>query len=372
MAGLYVHIPFCHSECTYCDFYRRSYRSEVAWAFLDALEIELSELPVDFVADTVYVGGGTPSALSAGQLSRLLGLLARFSSRAVEYTFEVNPKSATAEKIDALAAAGVQRVSFGAQSFDDRALELMGRRHRARDIPTAFQLIRERVSNVSFDLIFAHPGQTLSAWKRDLERATTLRPDHLSIYSLIYESGTPLTNAVNTGQLSRIDEEVERTMFLSCVEFLRANDFEQYEVSSFAREGRRSIHNESYWLQKDYIGVGPAACSTYRGRRIRNLPDLAAYIESLRGGSGVPCDEEELTTDKLVREMIMLRLRTVNGLSHAEFVGRAEVDLEAFSGGALQRLVDMGFVTDDGERVRLTMSGMCVADTVIGQLLGSR
>lgn len=368
-AGLYVHVPFCHSECTYCDFYRVSYREGAADRFLDALAIELALLPRPFRPRTLYVGGGTPSALREAQLERLLGLLGPFQAGAVEYTFEVNPRSASDAKIDSLAAAGVNRVSFGAQTFKDPALEMLGRRHRADDIRRAFERLRARVTSISFDLIFAWPGQTLDEWQADVEAAVAMGPDHLSAYSLIYEPGTPITRRILRGELSPVSEEVERAMFVHAMRRLSSAGYEHYEVSSYARAGHRSVHNQGYWDQEDYVGVGPGACSTLGSLRTTNSPDLQGYVQGLEERGAPPRVEERISRREKLDESILLRLRTSRGLRLAEFREHAGEDLSAYSGGRLFPLVSAGFVQVSDDVVRLTEDGLCVADRVIAELM---
>ena len=368
-SGLYVHVPFCHSECTYCDFYRVSYREAAADRYLGALGIELASLPRPFRPRTIYVGGGTPSALREAQLERLLGILEPFRQDAVEYTFEVNPRSASDAKIEALAAAGVTRVSFGAQTFKEPALFLLGRRHGADDIRRVFLRLRSRIPSISFDLIFAWPGQTLEEWRADIESAVAMDPDHLSVYSLIYEAGTPITTRVLRGELSPVSEEVERAMFLHAVRRLEGAGYERYEVSSYARPGHRSVHNQAYWAQEDYIGVGPSACSTSQGLRTVNTADLEGYIRGLEEGRGPPRLEERLSARERLDEMILLRLRTSAGLSLAEFREHAGRDLAVHSGDRLRALVGAGLLEVTGDVAMLTEEGLCVADRVIAELM---
>ena len=370
--GLYVHVPFCHSECTYCDFYRVGYRDAAAIRFLRALEIEISGLPEGFRARTVYIGGGTPSALREAELEGLVDLLAPLAGGCLEWTVEVNPKSATERKIDILSAYGVDRVSFGAQTFRDDALEILGRRHRAADILRAFRLIERRIPAVSFDLIFALPGETLEEWIGDLEAALALSPAHLSAYSLIHEPGTPLTRMIESGELHSPGEEVERAMFLEARTRLQAAGYEHYEVSSYARPGRRSLHNQGYWEGRDYVGLGPGAASTLGRRRYTNSPDLEAYCRLLEAHGEAPREEEELSEENRLVELVLLGLRTSDGLSLAEFRDRARLDFAAWSAGRSRVLVAQGFLEERGGALRLTDEGLPVADAVISFLVASR
>jgi oxygen-independent coproporphyrinogen III oxidase len=369
-AGLYVHVPFCHSNCSYCDFYRVSYRDSQANAFLDALKLELASLPRGWKPVTIYVGGGTPSALREDQLEALIEALEPFRKEGQEYTFEVNPRSSTLSKIEILAAGGVSRVSFGVQTFDSAALERLGRRHRSEEIARVHALLCERIPSVSFDLIFALPGQTLEAWHADLKAAVALSPDHLSVYSLIYEEGTPLTLSVARGEATAVGEETERDMFLLAVGRLESAGYEHYEVSSYARAGHRSRHNQAYWAQEDYHGVGPGASSTLGDLRWKNTGDLEGYIRGLREAGRPPREEERLAPADRVNEHLLLRLRTRDGLSLDGFERRAGMALGDWSRGALDALLRGGFLAREGDRITLTREGLCVADRVISELMG--
>jgi oxygen-independent coproporphyrinogen-3 oxidase len=368
-SGLYVHVPFCHSECTYCDFYRVGYREAAADRFLDALAIELSALPRPFRPRTLYVGGGTPSALREAQIERLLRLLEPFRAGVVEYTFEVNPRSANDAKVDSLAAAGVTRASFGAQTFKDSALELLGRRHRSEDVRQAFRRLRSRIASISFDLIFAWPGETLDEWQADLDAAVAMGPDHLSAYSLIYEPGTPIAGRVLRGELSPVSEEVERAMFIHAMRRLKSAGFEHYEVSSYARPGHRSLHNQAYWEQEDYVGVGPGACSTVGSVRTVNSRDLEGYVRGLEEAGAPPRVVENISMRQKLDESILLGLRTSGGLRLAEFRERAGKDLGEYSGGRLAALLSAGLLNVSDNVLTLTEDGLCVADRVIAELM---
>ncbi len=367
--SLYVHVPFCHSECSYCDFYRVSYRDDAAEAFLGALAKELATLPRDWVPPTIYVGGGTPSALREEQLESLLEALAPFRSPAQEYTFEVNPKSANRQKIDLLAQAGVNRVSFGAQTFDAPLLKLLGRRHGPDDIRRVYGMLREKIQSISFDLIFGLPTELIELWERDLEAAIHLSPDHLSVYSLIHEPNTPLTLSIERGEFAAQPEEVEREMYLLAIDRLGDAGYEHYEVSSFARAGHRSAHNQAYWRQDDYYGVGPGATSTIGPRRYSNLRNLGGYVQGIERAGIPPRAEERLGLDDRIREHLMMWLRTSGGLSLSVFESLSGTSLSRYSNGAFERLAALGLLQVSGDIIRLTREGLCVADRVIVELM---
>jgi oxygen-independent coproporphyrinogen-3 oxidase len=296
-------------------------------------------------------------------------MLVPFRQAAEEYTFEVNPRSATTPKIRLLADAGVSRVSFGAQTFVSRHLQTLGRGHGPEDIVRVYTLLRERIPSISFDLIFALPGESLAEWARDLELATRLEPDHLSVYSLTYEAGTPLAERAARGEIEPVHEDLEREMYLLAMTHLAAAGYEHYEVSNFSRPGHRSLHNQAYWEQEDYIGVGPGACSTLGSVRHVNLPDLDGYVRGLVDRGAPPRTVEQLSEETLLREFLLLRLRTGSGLSLEAFRRRAGKDLADYSQGSVDEMIAQGFLSREGDCLRLTTAGFCVADRVIVELM---
>lgn len=334
-----------------------------------ALEIELAALPLKSPPPTIYVGGGTPSALREEQLERLLSALDRWRADGQELTFEVNPRSATAAKIRLLSQAKVNRVSFGAQTFDAPMLKLLGRRHGPEDIGRVYKLLRDNIPSLSFDLIFALPSQTLAAWEEDLRLALQLAPDHLSVYSLIYELETPLTRQLERNEVVRVPEELEREMFLLAIDTLGAAGYEHYEVSSHAQSGHRARHNQVYWSQGDYLGVGPGATSTLGCSRFTNVPDLEAYMQGIETHGVPPRTEETLSPQERMQEHVLLRLRTRDGLDLQAFENAFGVTLSEYSQGALERMLGFGLLALEHDRLRLTREGLCVADKVIADLV---
>jgi oxygen-independent coproporphyrinogen-3 oxidase len=260
-------------------------------------------------------------------------------------------------------------VSFGAQTFSARALAMMGRRHLPEDIERVYTLLRERIRSISFDLIFAHPAQTLEEWDFDLKSALELSPDHLSVYGLTYELGTPMTELVKRGELPRVPEELEREMYLRAVSRLTSAGYEHYEVSSYSLPGHRSRHNQGYWNQDDYVGVGPGACSTIQGIRYTNVRDLDGYVRGLREEGLPPRHEEPLSAQDKLNELLLLSLRTKDGLSLSRFRELAGEDLGTYSGGGVDSLIAQGLLRLEGDALLLTQEGLCLADRVISELM---
>lgn len=373
--GLYVHIPFCIRKCYYCDFNSFRLRGPERDHFLDLLEQEADRWAARLeaaggvpVLDTLYVGGGTPTTLEAGQLARLFGALRQRFPLApqAEITVEANPGTLTLEKLAALREAGVNRLSLGAQVFDDGLLRRLGREHDAAAIETSVALAREAgIPSLNLDLIFALPGQDLRGWRATLQRALALEPDHLSCYSLIIEEGTPFYRWHQMGRLPRPDEEEELAMYQAAIEAAEGAGLAQYEISNFARPGHQSRHNLIYWRNQPYLGLGPGAHSWWEGVRRANLGPLPAYEAALQAGR-LPLEREEPISRALeMDETMFLGLRlTREGVDRAAFRARFGTEPEAVHGLAIDRLVRLGLLEADAHRIRLTRQGVPVANQV--------
>jgi len=373
--GLYVHIPFCIRKCYYCDFNSFRLRGPERDHFLDLLEQEADRWAARLeaaggvpVLDTLYVGGGTPTTLEAGQLARLFGALRQRFPLApqAEITVEANPGTLTLEKLAALREAGVNRLSLGAQVFDDGLLRRLEREHDAAAIETSVALAREAgIPSLNLDLIFALPGQDLRGWRATLQRALALEPDHLSCYSLIIEEGTPFYRWHQMGRLPRPDEEEELAMYQAAIEAAEGAGLAQYEISNFARPGHQSRHNLIYWRNQPYLGLGPGAHSWWEGVRRANLGPLPAYEAALQAGR-LPLEREEPISRALeMDETMFLGLRlTREGVDRAAFRARFGTEPEAVYGLAIDRLVRLGLLEADAHRIRLTRQGVPVANQV--------
>jgi oxygen-independent coproporphyrinogen-3 oxidase len=369
----YVHVPFCAHHCGYCDFAIVTGQDHLIESYLDALAAELATLAGPQPVQTLFVGGGTPTHLTANQLERLLtlvlGWLPLAAGEGTEFSIECNPDTLTADKIAVLADHGVNRVSLGAQSFHADLLAMLERAHKAEEIARAVERVRQRIDNVSLDLIFGVPGQTECLWRSDLTRALALKPDHLSTYGLTYEKGTPLWKRRRSGRLQPLDEDAELALYALAIDTLEAAGFEHYEISNFARPGRRCRHNQTYWANEAYFGFGMGAARYVLGRRETNTRDLRRYLRQALSGKSVTQQSEELPPEQRARETLAVQLRRAEGIDRAAFHLQTEFDLDALAGPTLARLVDQGYLADDGARVRLTRRGKYVADAVIERLL---
>lgn len=354
MAGLYIHVPFCARKCGYCAFCSIPLpEGPVQERFVSALEKELDSLPPGFSPDTIFIGGGTPSSLDLPVLERLLAALARFSPR--EFSCEANPGTLDAAKATALRHGGVGRLSIGVQSFDPEGLSVLGRIHSGSDAEEAVRVARAAgFENISLDLMFGIPGQTLAMLEADLDRLIALQPGHVSAYNLMLEEGTPLAAA----HPARPGDEMERTMYDRIRQRLAGEGFRHYEISNFARPGFECLHNLLYWTGGEYIGCGPAAHSHWEGLRWAHAEDIPAYMDNGPQRIG----EERLDPDAKARETLVMNLRRLDG---AEVPDRLWQDLE----GVFAFLQGEGLVRIRGRRVQLTEEALFVSDSVFAELV---
>ncbi len=368
----YIHVPFCAHKCGYCDFASLAGVDHLADRYLDALLSELSRLGSPQPVDTIFIGGGTPTRLTARQLERLLEGARRWLplNPGGEWTVEANPGTLDAEKVAVLAEGGVNRVSLGAQSFHQPLLNVLERNHDPEDVPRAVELVRERFERWSLDLIFGVPGSELSHWESDLERALSLGPEHLSCYGLVYEKGTALWKQWDAGQVRSVDEEIERAMYAHTIDRLNGAGLQQYEISNFSRPGQESLHNLVYWANDAYFGLGVGAARYVEGVRASNTRDILGYITRIESGGDPTGPREQLEPEARARETAVLMLRrTQVGLERDDFRHRTGLELNTLAGEAIRKHQAAGLLEDDGRRLRLTHEGLFLADTVLCDLL---
>jgi oxygen-independent coproporphyrinogen-3 oxidase len=367
----YIHIPFCAHHCGYCDFAVAIGQDQLIDRYLDALAAELATLRTPHEVQTLFLGGGTPTHLSTDQLDRLLLEVTRWLPLAPghEFTIEANPGTLDADKMKVFADHGVTRVSLGAQSFQPELLRVLERNHEPADVPRAVKLVKSQIDQVSLDLIFGVPGQTIAQWAADLHAALALQPDHLSTYGLTYEKGTRLWKQQQQGQVQALAEDTELALYQQAMDTLEANGFEHYEISSFARAGRRCRHNQVYWANEAYFGFGMGAARYLEGRRELNTRALGTYLRRTLAGQPAALQSETLPPQERAGETLALNLRRADGIIRHQFHAQTGFDLDALAGPAIQRHVEQGFLVDDGAAVRLTRRGKCVADAVVRNLL---
>jgi oxygen-independent coproporphyrinogen-3 oxidase len=368
----YVHVPFCRHRCGYCNFTLIAGRDDLVSAYLDALEVELAALGEPREVDTIFIGGGTPTHLTPPQLERLLALVQRWfpTTPGHEFSVEANPSDVDEARLDMLAAGGVTRISLGAQSFDLDKLRLLERDHDALTIHRAVDLARRRNLQISLDLIFGTPGETVDAWRRDLQTAAALAPDHLSTYGLTFEKGTTFWSRRSRGELVSPGEERERELYLTAIDDLTAAGFEHYEVSNFAQPGGRCRHNEVYWAARGYYAAGPGAARYVNGRRETNHRSTTTWLARLRAGASPVGEHETLPPKHRAREALVLGLRRlIDGIDVRAFATEFGFDPYMLGGAELQRLLATGMLDDRDGRLRLTRDGLLIADWIWGRLL---
>ena len=368
--GLYVHVPFCSAICPYCDFAVLTGGAEARRRFVEALleEVELAAEDGWETFDTVYFGGGTPSALAPGDLARILAALrARLPVAGDAWIhFEVNPEDVSAASLAAWRELGVRTLSLGVQSFEPATLGFLGRRHTAGEAERSVELARGAgFPVVSIDLIYGAAGEPPEAWRRTLERAVALAPDHLSCYQLTIHEGTPFGFRAGRGELAELPEGEQADLFTLTHTFLAESGYAAYEVSSFARSPEsRSRHNPKYWHHVPYLGIGPSAHSFSGVRRSWNERKLKGYEARLAAGERPVAGSEELAPADLALESLMLGLRTAEGIDLAGFLERWGFDLAAANGPLLAALTAEGLVVREGERLVPTLAGWAVADAL--------
>jgi len=359
VSHLYVHIPFCARICPYCAFYKERADSSQTQRFCEALLREIEEVRnrYSLKPETIFFGGGTPTALTTAQLEFLLsGMRDRLDlSGLVEWTLEANPGSVSPRKAAVLRAMGVSRISLGVQSWDDDLLKLLGREHNAAQAEASFRILRDTgFTNVSIDLMFGLPGQTLAQWEADLEKTIRLRPDHISTYCLTYEEDTEFFLRHSRGEF-REDPESDAQFLETAMRTLGRAGYEHYEISNYARPGFASVHNHGYWAGHNYLGIGPSAFSTVGLRRLQNVCDYRAYSDRILSGQSAVSSTEILTPAMKRAERIALALRTRDGISSSE--------LDAWPIES-REFIDLGLLSEVNGNFILTPRGKLLADSV--------
>lgn len=368
MAGLYIHIPFCKSRCIYCGFYSTTNIQEEE-RYIGALcrELELRGHSGNWVWNTIYIGGGTPSLLSAESLFKLFRSID--FSQAKEITIECNPDDVTREFAHTISKLPVNRVSMGVQTFNESRLKFLHRRHSAAEVYKAIDHLRGAgITNISIDLIYGFPEQTTAEWKDDLAKAMALGVEHLSAYSLMYEDGTVLGRMLELGKVSETDEETSREMFEILADTAAKEGFEHYEISNFAKPGLRSMHNSSYWNNTPYMGIGAAAHSYDGNTRRWNASNIQKYISSIKEGI-IPEEVETLSTQTKYNDFVMLSLRTAEGIDIKLLEERFGKEAEHFCRLQAGRYLDNKLLEEAGGHLRLSREGIFVSDMIMSDLM---
>jgi oxygen-independent coproporphyrinogen-3 oxidase len=371
--GVYVHIPFCQSKCPYCDFYSITDVARIP-DFLKALKTEMKlAATLGRRADTLYIGGGTPSLLTPKQMGLIVDWAAASFNLdpTAEMTLEINPATATKRDLQDYAAFGFNRLNIGIQSFDDQHLAFLGRRHSSKQALAAVQAgIDAGFTNIGLDLIFGLPDQSPVSWKSDLIQAIRLTPKHLACYMLSYEPHTPLYNDMQTGRLVPLSELHTADLFRLTHDFLGVAGYEHYEVSNFAQTPRwRSKHNQKYWNFSPYIGLGPSAHSFNPPERWWNHRHLDDYLNEIGQGRLPRAENELLSEEQQMMESLYLGLRQSDGIDFSSFQQRFHSDFKLYFHTALDRFSAEGWIETDDRRCRLTVEGMLFLDRIVDELV---
>jgi len=374
LAGIYIHIPFCKSRCSYCDFATGLYQSEVAERYVEAVVREiLATQNKNEKVDTIYFGGGTPSMLSPAQIKRILSSVHesfQVESNS-EVTMEINPGSVTPQILREFRDVGINRASFGAQTFDDNELAKLGRAHSVADTLKTFHSLREAgFDNVSFDLIAGLPGQTFVGWQENVERSLELRPEHLSFYLLEVHSGTPLAQHIERGIQPKPDEDLAGEMYEWMLERASLAGYEHYEISNLCLQGHESRHNTKYWTGEAYFGFGCSAHS-YDGssRRWSNERDVARYVEATVCGKTPIVEDHELTQEETRAEAVFLGMRMMKGVDTREYKQLYGVDLREEHRDDFIQFEEAGLIEFEGDLVRLTRAGALMSNEVFASFV---
>ena len=371
--GLYIHIPFCVQKCKYCDFLSAPADDATKKQYVEALCKEITgykDLTKEYELATIYFGGGTPSVLNVSLTEKILSTVKKvFAVNAgAEITLEINPGSASLDKLKRYKELGINRLSIGVQSAKKEELALLGRIHSFEDAKQTVLWAREAgFTNLSLDLMSALPGQSLEDYKENVEEILSLNPEHISSYSLIVEDGTPFFELYAVGKEKETelpDEETDRAMYAYTKERLMQAGYGRYEISNYAKPGFESRHNSSYWIGTEYIGVGLGASSLFTNARYHNETDLTTYIKEAESGQDVRRETERLDIGEQMEEFMILGLRMMQGISRQAFQNRFGKPIETVYGSALKKLEKQGLLTLTGDRVALTETGIDVSNRV--------
>ena len=369
-AGIYIHIPFCKSRCSYCDFATDVYRNnEAVERYVNALCAEITnyELRITNYVDTIYFGGGTPSLLTANQLEKIINTIYKSFSvlPKIEFTLEMNPATVTLEKLQNFKNLGVNRASFGVQTFDDRALKLLARGHNADDARKTFELLRQaNFENISFDLIAGLPNQTLQDWEDNLNKALDLNPEHLSLYLLEIHEATPLAEQIRSKRQPLPDEDLAAEMYELMLEKVAAKGYQQYEISNFSKPNFESRHNSKYWLCEPVLAFGVSAHSFDGKTRWANERDTNKYVQLIESGKSPIVEKNELDKAQVAGEFAFLRLRLTKGLNLTEYKARFGIDLIKKYAEDLNYLEEAGLIEFTDNYLKLTRKGMVYSNEV--------
>lgn len=374
--GLYIHIPFCISKCPYCDFYSITDSDEkLKTEYINAIKKEMKIYSMkmkNIKLASIYIGGGTPTIIEGSQLEQLLSFIyTNFSvNYEMEITIEANPGTINLEKINFLSHSGINRISIGAQSFNNRTLKKIGRSHSREDIYTAFNLARDSgFKNINLDIMFGLPGERRKEFKETLTEVATLKPEHISLYALTIEADTPFYNLKKEKKIKLPSDSFCSLLFMDAIDFLISNGYEHYEISNFALPGKKSAHNQIYWKNKYYLGIGANSSSYIDGKRYKNMNDLINYISLLDHGI-LPIEYQEILPFKeRMIETIILKLRMLEGMSKKEFKEMFNKSIEEYFHKEINNLKKQHLLDENETHYFLTKKGILFANNVFFEFM---
>ena len=373
--GLYIHIPFCARKCEYCDFLSWRAGEEEREQYVEALLLEIEsyrEFAKGYRVSTVFIGGGTPSVLLPKQMERILQKVYEVFEleKRPEITIEINPGTVNEEKLQCYKENGVNRLSMGLQSVNNEKLRLLGRIHTYQDFVGSYELARKvGFDNISLDLISSIPGQTLQDWKKELETATAQKPEHISVYQLIIEEGTPFYEKYAEHPELLPDEETSREIYLWTGKFLKEAGYEQYEISNYTKSGKESRHNLKYWERGDYLGLGLGAASMVRNIRMSNTKDMKTYLERCTQPKTMREDVQFLEEPRQIEEFMFLGLRKTRGVSKKEFRRTFGREMDMVYEKALHKCLENGMLLEHKDRIFLSEEGTLLSNMVLSEFL---
>jgi len=378
-SALYLHVPFCLQKCPYCSFFSLAGKNHLQPLYAKAVSMQIRQTASNCanescLLETIFFGGGTPTLLPADILARLLGdCLNAFpvaTDKELEITIEVNPATVDKNDLTILRLAGFNRLSIGVQSLTELELALLGRPHTALDARQTFSDARQAgFTNINLDLMYGLPGQRIADWRYNLEQALALAPEHLSLYELTIEEGTPFAKQVRRGSLRLPSEEDVLAMLEETKILVRQAGFTRYEISNYGRSGFQCRHNINYWQNRSYIGLGPGAVGCLNHTRYTATKDIEQFAEHIAAGKPIWEDEEHLTKEERFRETVIMGLRMTSGISIAGLQKRFGIDPLAYYGPTLDRLIEHGLLRHDNDHLRLSKRGLLLANTVMAQLV---
>ncbi|HBM79768.1 MAG: radical SAM family heme chaperone HemW [Clostridiales bacterium] len=371
--GLYIHIPFCKSKCFYCDFNSYAGKEKLQDEYVECLISEMkmrSNVLKNKNVVSIYIGGGTPTYLNPGALRRLLQFIKSMGFVNIEYSCEANPGTLTDEKLHIMKENGINRLSIGLQSWNNKILEFLGRIHSLEDFLSNYQVARAlKFNNINIDLMFSIQGQTVDEFDNTLENVTALNPEHISCYSLIIEKGTLFYDKYKKGEIREIDEEIDRQMYYNAIDILNEKGYHQYEISNFARCGFECRHNIIYWKTKSYLGIGAGAHSYLDGMRSSNEVLPEKYISSIKKGKLPVSQREVLTLDDMMEEFMFMGLRMTEGVFLSEFKTRFNKDIFEIYGKQIEMLQKCKLLDIKDGRLFLTKRGIDISNQVFVQFM---